>query len=87
MRMLTRKRSNCLIPRHHASTMKDFQPNRRIAKTRSNCIGVAYAVSHIHRRKKQCIASTVTEKKLHEKIKLFHEQMIRNQKTSHSSFV
>ena len=48
------------IHRHHAARMKNLQRRRRI-QTRSNCMGVAYVVNHFQRRKKQCIASTVTD--------------------------
>ena len=33
----------------------------RLVQFNSNCMGVAYAVNHFQRRKKQCVAATVTE--------------------------
>ena len=61
MEMFTWVRTNYWIPRHHAAGMKNLQRKRRI-QTRSSCMGVAYAVNHFQRRKKQCIASTVTDR-------------------------
>ena len=59
MRILTWVRTNYPIHRYHAPGMKNHRRNRRTQST--NCMGVAYAVNHFQRRKKQCIASTVTD--------------------------
>ena len=60
MEMFTWVLTNYWIPRHHAADMKN-SPRRRRIQTRSSCMVVAYAVNHFQRRKKQYIASTVTD--------------------------
>ena len=59
MGILTGMQTSYQIHRYHAPEMKNLQ--RKRIQIVSSCMGVAYAVNHFQRKKKQCFASTVIE--------------------------